>query len=946
MTTPLAFPQRDELLLERDREMASLHAMLAAAAAQQAGLAVIEGRAGIGKSRLLAGLRERAAGAGFRVISARGTNLEQGFPYGVVRQLFEPLRSGGEDWERWLAGSAAPARLVFDTPAASPGDDEDLRDATFATLHGLYWLAVNLTADAPLLVAVDDLHWVDRPSLRFLAYLAPRLEGLPILMATGLRTGEPGTDPTLIGDMVSSPAAVSVQPGPLGAESVGRLVGARLGDEPDPRFGTACLDSTGGNPLLLSQLISSLSAEGVKPDAAHVDVVRQIGPRAVSRTVLLRLARLPAEATAVARAVAVLGESAELTAVAAHAGLEHAAAAETIAALARTDILRPEPPLDFVHPLVRDAIYRELPPGERELQHARAAEVLLDTGAAADSVATQLLMAPRRGEARVVDLLQEAARSAIRRGASDGAIDYLQRALEEPPPEDRRAQILYELGLVEAGASGQQALTHLLEAYDAIEDPHVRVAIAFWVTRLLMFTSQPDEAAEFARRAYADAPPEFEEERRALEALELNTAYFGGSDATLDARIEQHWRKPDGNGPGSKMLAANAACDWAMRGGSAEECTELAHEALADGVLIEAENGHFTVTAAVPLVLAEHDYAMESYDIQLADAHRRGSGFAALAVYLWRGWALWLRGELREAEASLEQAWQEQVMWGGVVEGIGTSTTVGFLTQTLLEQGRLEDARAALGRIPPTTMPQFAGTHWRRANVELLVAEGRHEEALRAAEEYKRLLGSTENPGVGPWRTLKALALDGLGRTEEAVALAEEELVPARAWGSPGVVGRTLRILGTLQREEGLPRLEEAVALLEDSKWRTERARALAALGAAIRRDRRPTEAREPLRLALDLAATCGADGLVEQVRTELAAAGAQPRSTALSGIEALTASERRVADLAADGQTNRDIAQGLFVTPKTVEVHLSNAYRKLGIRSRRELAGALGTAP
>ncbi|HEX8648174.1 MAG TPA: AAA family ATPase [Thermoleophilaceae bacterium] len=941
--TTAAYPPPPELLLERDRELSALHAMLDAAAAQQAGLAVIEGRAGIGKSRLLAGLRERAGEAGFRTISARGTELEQGFPYGVVRQLFEPLRTAGEDWERWLAGSAAPARLVFDTPAAAPGEDDELRDATFATLHGLYWLVVNLTADAPLLVTVDDLHWVDRPSLRFLAYLAPRLEGLPILIATGLRTGESGTDPTLIGDVVTSPAAVSVQPGPLGAESVGRLVEARLAGDTDPRFSAACLDSTGGNPLLLSQLISSLSAEGVKPDADHVEVVRQIGPRAVSRTVLLRLARLPAEATAVARAVAVLGESAELTTVAAHAGLDHAAAAETIAALARTDILRREPPLDFVHPLVRDAIYRELPPGERELQHARAAEVLREAGASADSVATQLLMAPNRGEAWVVELLSDAARSAVRRGASDGAIAYLRRALEEPPAEERRPQLLYELGLVEAGNTAFEALDHLREAYETIGDPRTRVMIAFWVTRLLMFTAQPDEAAEFARRASADSPPEYEDERRALEALELNSAYFGGSDANLHTRIEEHWRVPEDDSPGAKMLAATAACDWAMRGGGAEECAEVARAALADGVLIGAENGHFTVTAAVALVLAEDDYAMESYDAQLADAHRRGSAFAALAVYLWRGWALWLRGDLREAEESLNQAWQEQLRWGGLLEGIGSATTTGFLTQVLIERGRLDEARTVLTRIPPTSMPQFAGTHWRRANVELLVAEGRHEEALRAADEHTRLKGLTENPAVSPWRTLKALALDGLGRTEEAVALAEEELGPARAWGSPGVVGRTLRILGTLEREEGLPRLKEAVEVLERSKWRAERARALAAYGAAVRRDRRPTEAREPLRLALDLAAACGAEGLVEQVRTELAAAGAQPRTTALSGVDALTASERRVADMAAEGQTNRDIAQALFVTPKTVEVHLSNAYRKLGIRSRRELAGALG---
>jgi DNA-binding NarL/FixJ family response regulator len=407
--------------------------------------------------------------------------------------------------------------------------------------------------------------------------------------------------------------------------------------------------------------------------------------------------------------------------------------------------------------------------------------------------------------------------------------------------------------------------------------------------------------------------------------------------------MEAFRRKPDSAEPGAKMLAAMAAMDWAVRDGSMEECTALACEALADGVLIEAENGHFTVTGAVPLVLAESDVAMESYDAQLVDAHRRGSLFGVLAVNLWRGWALLLRGELRDAEASLREAHAQTLLYG-LREGIGVTTTIGFLVETLVEQGRVEDARTALEQVRRPSAPSFAGDHWRRGELELLLAEGRHEEALSAAEEYRRLLQRTDNPALAPWRTLTARALDGLGRTEEAIALAEEELGPARRWGAPGTIGRTLRVIGTLQRAEGLPRLEEAVALLERSNARAERARALAALGAAIRRARRPSDAREPLRRALELADTVGAQGLVEEVRTELAAAGAQPRTTALSGVEALTASERRVAGLAADGQTNRDIAQALYVTPKTVEVHLSSAYRKLGIRSRRELVGALGT--
>src|SRR5262249_54768698 len=176
-----------------------------------------------------------------------------------------------------------------------------------------------------------------------------------------------------------------------------------------------------------------------------------------------------------------------------------------------------------------------------------------------------------------------------------------------------------------------------------------------------------------------------------------------------------------------------------------------------------------------------------------------------------------------------------------------------------------------------------------------------------------------------------------------AVAAAEVEI--ARGWRSPGTVGRSLRMLGTVEREDGGAHLEEACALLERGNARLEHAKALAALGMRLRRDRRPTEARAPLPRALELAEMTGATPLVETVRAEIYATGARPRTAALKGVGSLTASERRVADLAAEGRSNRDIAQALFVTPKTVEVHLTNAYRKLGIRSRRDLPGALAPA-
>jgi DNA-binding NarL/FixJ family response regulator len=245
--------------------------------------------------------------------------------------------------------------------------------------------------------------------------------------------------------------------------------------------------------------------------------------------------------------------------------------------------------------------------------------------------------------------------------------------------------------------------------------------------------------------------------------------------------------------------------------------------------------------------------------------------------------------------------------------------------------------------VPPEPVANYGSLTWRRARTELLLAERDFDAALDSIPELITPLA--DNPAINPWRTLRALALDGCGdddSREQAIELAAEEVALARASGAPGSVGRALRVLGVLRRDDGVDDLREAAAVLESSQARLERAKALFALGAALRHARQPTEAREPLRRALDLATACGAAGLVEDVRSELSAAGARPRNTALGGVESLTVSERRVAGLAAEGLTNKDIAQALYVTPKTVEVHLSNAYRKLGIKSRHGLAAVL----
>ena len=276
--------------------------------------------------------------------------LEREFGFGVVRQLFAEVAGDPE----LTSGPAATVRGVL----ADSGSFE----GTFPVLNGLHHLVLNLAARGPLLMSVDDLHWAD-PGLTAVPRV-PRAppDRAPVLIVATIRTGEPDTDELLLAELTSDPETVVLRPRALTEAATGSLVRERLGT-PDAEFVSACQAVTAGNPLLIRQLLGALEDNGVDPDADRVTEVRAIGPRAVSRTVLSRLARLPQSTVAVARAAAILGEDPGLPELAAVAGTDETETAAAVAHLARADILRAEGSLGFVHPLVRDAVYSELPDG-------------------------------------------------------------------------------------------------------------------------------------------------------------------------------------------------------------------------------------------------------------------------------------------------------------------------------------------------------------------------------------------------------------------------------------------------------------------------------------------------------------------------------------------------------------------------------------------------------
>ena len=384
---------------------------------------LVQGPGGIGKTAMLRAACAEAAQRGMRVLTARGLPLEQGFSYGIVRQLLEPVRAmaGPAEWDALFDGTAGLARRVFD--GADPGTPERTREAAVphATMHGLYWLAANLAARGPLVLAVDDVQWADAPSLRWLSHLAARIDDLPILLLLSVRTGP--DEPEVLRELRSYPACVPLELRPLRGAATAELVRAGLGDQASKELCRAAHTATGGNPFLLDALVKAVRAHGrATPDEV---TVLSLGPQPVADAVTRRMGQLGAGAIALAQVLAVLGRPAPLRYVAVLADIELLQAALLTDQLRAAGVLSSGALLEFEHPIVRTAIYDSIPPGTRAMTHAHAAALLRADGADAELVGGHLLRSEAAADPAVVTALRAAAAAAADRGSPEAAAQYL-----------------------------------------------------------------------------------------------------------------------------------------------------------------------------------------------------------------------------------------------------------------------------------------------------------------------------------------------------------------------------------------------------------------------------------------------------------------------------------------------------------------------------------------
>lgn len=940
------------MLLERDRELAVLAGALERAREGSGTLVVVEGPAGAGKTRLLGEAVQRARQLGLRCLQGRGAELERDMAFGVARQALAPALWELPAGERraLLGGLAAGAGPLLgegsSPPGSAPADQPALVDA-------LYWFVYALTNGTPgpvrpcgALIAVDDAQWSDAATLRVLVRLTTGLEGLPVAIVVAVRSEELGRERAMT-RLRSHPAARLLRPAPLSDQAVATVVRRELGEGAAAELCRECATVTGGNPFLLCELVASLRADKVAPTAEAAAAVAGMVPDSVLRSVLLRLARLPHAAGALAEAAAVLGPDESLRVGVRVAELSAEDGESAADALVAAGILGSSDPLRFAHPLIAAAVAADMPRLSMARAHRRAAELLAADGASVERVAAHLRLTSPAADPWVVDVLRSAASEALARGEALGAARLLERALSEPPGQDERPVLLFELAEAEAAAGSPQALGRLAEARQASDDPQRKARALQAMSRLLFARGEVHAAVAAAEHGRAELESDDPLAVRIL-ASQLAVLFFvpGGWPLAERHLAELERRLEGGRLPDDRLLLAQLAtrCLWRCEG--PDRVRRLAEAALArTSDARQVWQGDASIASAL-IFVGEEQLAESFLERMSAYAARTGSPIHAAMAAHWRATLRYQQGWVADAAADAElvldihdEHWGFETMWAAAL-----------LARTRLERADLEGAGAAIDVGLKADTAQLPYSFLLHARGEVALAAGDAEAALRdftAAGAHLQERYSFANPAVVPWRTGAVIALVALGDRTRAAALADAELADARATTVPHAVGGALRAAAAASEgTERVTLLREAVEVLSGSAAQLEHARALCDLGAALRHGRQGGPARQFLERALELARRRGAAATADRAYRELRLTGARPSPAHERGqAVALTPGERRVAELAAQDLSNAEIAKRLFVTPRTVEWHLTQTYRKLGIRSRAGLVHALGHA-
>jgi DNA-binding CsgD family transcriptional regulator len=917
-------------LYERTVEISAIDAALDRLGKGRGSCLVLGGRAGRGKSALMDYAVERGRASGARTWVVRARHLASAAPFEVLRRLLGPAveEAGGVDA---LDGAARFAIPLF-TPGADLSQGVD---------YGCQWLVAWLAERSPLMLAVDDAHWADGASLRVLLDVQADISVQPVTLVVASRPVENPEVQGLLAAMAGAPDCEVLAPGTLSRDAVAEIVTEKLGQPASSAFVDECLKVSRGNAFYLHELLRPYQTDAQPNRQSFV----RNGTLSLRRTVSWRLGELGPEATALAQAAAVMGDGCSLRLAAELARVEEATAVEQASRLEVASILQHGDPVEFLHPLLRAAVEAELPDVVRGELHARAARLLWFSGEPPESVALHLVNSPGSGDAEVAVFLAEEGEAALEAGSIALATQLLRRALEEPAATEELPRILVALGRAEHALGRlDEARQHLEAVMESEDRAHVLTAAAE-LFDVLIDAGQFADLGRLHQRVVELEPRGGSLAEVRLQAQLLADVFMAVEPdlalppelAAIDADAMSVERDID-----RYLLVIAAIYERTMQRGTTHRLVDNLRRAVAalDGVAdgtLSVWDTRAAIEAATFLAddeVTEADAILESV---APSVQRLRSSAPALQSELEhrRLLSAVAKGDYEDVLAAIALAEQRtahlemsrftaghRFIRGWIALQRGDYTAAGEL---LAERGANDTMYPALGALlagePERVLDMLAAQRFSTdVDGPVTAIEVELEPHLVASHAYE-LLGDRDN----------------------ALREADREVSIRREYGPRFRLAQALRRRASFEpARRSVVLLAEALQLAESTPRRPVTVRVLVSYGAALHRVERTAEAREVLYRAIDMAGEMGMERLQEKAHSELVLAGGRPRRVRVTGPQSLTAAQQQAARLAAMGRTNRQIAEDLFVTIKTVETHLAAVYRKLGITTRDALAGAL----
>ncbi|MEV6927924.1 AAA family ATPase [Dactylosporangium sp. NPDC051485] len=905
------------LLVEREAELAAMADRFEEALAGRGQLVLVSGPVGSGKTALLQAFADHVVGSRARVLRAVGSRAERTLSLGVVGQLFRHCDLSPE-------GSERVSRLLDDGAFSSminDGDGETGGEVSAHVLQGLCLAMLQLAEQHPLVVVLDDVHYVDGASLQWLSYLVRRLRQARVLVVCNEATRLVPVHPAFHAELLHEPRTTRIRLGPLSRTGVQQVLAPTPRTAATRTLAADCHRITGGNPSLLRGLIADSTGDrGAAPGHLVVGA-------GFAQALVICLYRCEFTLLKVARALAVLDEPASMPLLGRLADVEPELAQRAVEALNAAGFLDDG---QFRHPAARAAVLDGMVPEERAAMHLRAARLLNSDAAPAVVVARHLLLADFVEDPWIPPVLHEAADHALAIGDVNAAISFLRLAHQIGGDEAQRAVSEAALARAEWRLNPQRTARHLTDLAGYVRAGHLTGRDALSVVDWLLWFGRVDKAVallDIVGRS-ADRLDAESIEGLSLSRLWTACAYPGAGRTDVCPAT----------GPATTRLQAGYLLVEVLTRGPTARCVAEAEQILHGSRLDERTIGPIGVALAALVYGDQLGMAAQRCDALLHEAEgRRAPTWHAVLAALRAEIAL-RQGDLRVAEdyARAALAVIPPKAWG-VAIGAPLST----LLHACTAMGRYDDAVTHLRMPVPDALFQTPiGLHYLQARGRYFRTTGRHSAALADFQTIGELMTAweAEIPAFVPWWGEAAETHLALGRPREAHDLIVEQLRRLQ----PGHVRTraiSLRILAATGDPRRTELLQRAVTALQSCGDRLELAYALTDLSQAQQDDGNLGQARVTRRRARELAKMCGAFlGGLDPAADPLGSAPPAPPTPVEETVSELSDAERRVAVLAAQGHTNRQISDKLYVTVSTVEQHLTRVYRKLNINSRADL--------